>query len=439
MTSVPPTADVAIGGGYSKRKAQLDTPRGCALPVSDHLLNRACAFACVVDSCNYRLSLTVRWYGQPCLCSCHREQLRSSWRILTASSICYDAESSGAFVVATVGANDRRLLHYSPRPADWRREGLMMTPRGHGRQRRHRLYRDTARHRLVAYDAATLQFLGHSGGYSDRQTRWHHRSGEPIFSSPYDIVAHDGELFVSDTHNDRVQVLAARHPARWIGVIGQSGHGPGEFTYPQGLAVARELLYVCEERQVQALTLNGEPRMIIPLHAAGGLCGICSDGRRIFVTDIDRHKVHVLRLTNDRRAAAQVVRDQEEARQRAALRSDCGGFDGREGGSAGKDAAGATDDGAVETSATTSAAAQERKAKETQRDLALQRAFSAPANSTIHRVLGLPTAASRAEVMQAVRFALRLLHPDRGINLALRGMRRARGCLQKGQQFGTTS
>lgn len=344
------------------------------------------------------------------------------------SSICYDAESSSAFVVATVGANDRRLLRYSlptftliGASPEGVGASVLDAPEGMAVSGGIVFIVDTARHRLVAYDAATLQFLGHSGGYSDRQTRWHHRSGEPIFSSPYDIVAHDGELFVSDTHNDRVQVLAARHPARWIGVIGQSGHGPGEFTYPRGLAVARELLYVCEERQVQALTLNGEPRMIIPLHAAGGLCGICSDGRRIFVTDIDRHKVHVLRLTNDRRAAAQVVRDQEEARQRAALRSDCGGFDGREGGSAGKDAAGATDGGAVETSATTSAAAQERKAKETQRDLALQRAFSAPANSTIHRVLGLPTAASRAEVMQAVRFALRLLHPDRGINLALRG------------------
>ena len=344
------------------------------------------------------------------------------------SSICYDVESSSAFVVATVGANDRRLLRYSlptftligasPEGAG---ASVLDAPEGMAVSGGIVFIVDTARHRLVAYDAATLQFLGHSGGYSDRRTRWHHRSGEPIFSSPYDIVAHDGELFVSDTHNDRVQVLAARHPARWIGVIGQSGHGPGQFTYPRGLAVARELLYVCEERQVQALTLNGEPRMIIPLHAAGGLCGICSDGRRIFVTDIDRHKVHVLRLTNDRRAAAQVVRDQEEAGQRAALRSHCGGFDGREGGSAGKVAAGATDGGAVETSATTSAAAQERKAKETQRDLALQRAFSAPANSTIHRVLGLPTAASRAEVMQAVRFALRLLHPDRGINLALRG------------------
>ncbi len=65
----------------------------------------------------------------------------------------------------------------------------------------------------------------------------------------------------------------------------------------------------CELRsrpcQVQVLTLNGEPRMIMPIHAAAGLCGICSDGRRVFVTDIDLHKVHVLRLTGERGTASE--------------------------------------------------------------------------------------------------------------------------------------
>lgn len=58
-----------------------------------------------------------------------------------------------------------------------------------------------------------------------------------------------------------------------------------------GLAVARRLLYVCEERQVQVLTLVGEPRAILPIHAADGLCGIVSDTRRVFVSDLNLHKV----------------------------------------------------------------------------------------------------------------------------------------------------
>ncbi len=61
----------------------------------------------------------------------------------------------------------------------------------------------------------------------------------------------DAGLLLMSAHLAHVQILTASHPARWIGVIGQSGHGPGLFTYPRGLAIARKLLYVCEERQVQ--------------------------------------------------------------------------------------------------------------------------------------------------------------------------------------------
>ena len=36
-------------------------------------------------------------------------------------------------------------------------------------------------------------------------------------------------------------------------------------------------------------------------------------------------------------------------------------------------------------------------------------------------MLGLPTGASEAEMMRAMRLAMRLLHPDLGINQALAG------------------
>lgn len=101
--------------------------------------------------------------------------------------------------------------------------------------------------------------MGTSGTFSDRKI-WHNGAGEPILASPHAIVAQDGELFVTDTHNDRIQVLAAGFPVKWLGVIGQSGRLPGQFTYPRGLAITRKLLYVCEERRVQVLTTNGEPR-----------------------------------------------------------------------------------------------------------------------------------------------------------------------------------
>ena len=261
-----------IGGGYGKRKGQLDTPTWlCVLPSRDNLLNTTALALAVIDSCNARVSLT-RFDGTVSRvhARCGLEAADEFADLLSQpASVCYDEASGSAYVVATIGVSDRRLLRYAlpeftliRASAEGVGATLLDAPEGMTCWAGVVFVVDTARHRLAAFDAVTLAFLGTSGGYSDRRHRWHHRSGEPIFASPYDVVAHDGELYVSDTHNDRVQVLSAQHPARWIGVIGQSGHGPGQFTYPRGLAIARRLLYVCEERQVLP------PRRAAPRRAA---------------------------------------------------------------------------------------------------------------------------------------------------------------------------
>ncbi len=177
--------------------------------------------------------------------------------------------------------------------------------------------------------------------------------------------------------------------------------------------------------------------MIMPIHAAGGLCGICSDGRRVLVTDIDKHKVHVLRLSNERRSVATAARDAQEAAMREELYARQNGPSGARGSSGGSGSVSrsgvpASDRGRTAgrggesvshggaASAADEAEAQERKIKETQRDLALHRALSAPHSAKLPRVLGLPANASKEDVMQGVRLALRLLHPDRSMNIALR-------------------
>lgn len=357
------------------------------------------------------------------------------------SSICYDAEASCVFVVATVGVDDRRLLRYSLpgfhlEATSDTGVGLSHLDAAEGMASSGGMVFvvDTARHRVVVFDGRSLRCLGFSGGHSDRKG-WHSASGEPILSSPYDVVAHDGELFVSDTHNDRIQVLAAAWPAKWIGVIGQSGHGPGQFTYPRGLAIARRLLYVCEERQVQVLTLVGEPRMILPVHAAGGLCGICTDARRVFVTDMDLHKVHVLRLTSEHKSAWRIAQERREAKLREELRAGVAaapsgqGVQGKTRSSqATISAETASDDTGQHAEAMHSypqpldpdPAMVERKMKEAQRDRALRRVLLAPTTANLQRALGLPSDASNTAVMQATRLAMRLLHPDRGMNVLLR-------------------
>ena len=72
--------------------------------------------------------------------------------------------------------------------------------------------------------------------------------------NPMDAVAHEGELFVSDTHNDRIQVFNLA--LEWIGMIGQRGRQAGQFVYPRGVAIAKSgnahwLLYVAEQSRIQ--------------------------------------------------------------------------------------------------------------------------------------------------------------------------------------------
>ena len=64
---------------------------------------------------------------------------------------------------------------------------------------------DTAAHRVVSFDAATLTKVGQYPPQAWTEPtvgqRW-----DSLLKAPTGIAHYDGELFVSDTHNDRVQV-----------------------------------------------------------------------------------------------------------------------------------------------------------------------------------------------------------------------------------------
>ena len=124
---------------------------------------------------------------------------------------------------------------------------------------------DTAHSRIVAFDTATLAKVGQYPPVSWAREIQQGKKKEQL-DNPHDIAAFEGELFVSDTHNDRIQVFTTG--LEHIGTIGQRGKGPGQFHYPKGVTVARSgsrappLIYVAEQTRIQALTLLGEPRII---------------------------------------------------------------------------------------------------------------------------------------------------------------------------------
>jgi hypothetical protein len=394
----------SMGKGFGKLPGYFDMPTWlCMVPDGAWGSN-----VCVVDACNYRLQILspdgtlLRTVGRP---GARFGQLSSP------SSVAHDPKRGGLPVVfssSNVGPEDRRILSFDL--DSWAL--LQSTPEGTGATQldapegmaiaSDTLYVvDTANHRIVAFSASTLEKVGqypplewHAAGHGKRWDQ---------LNSPHGIAAFEGELFVSDTHNDRIQVFT--EALEWIGQIGQKGKGAGQFTYPKGVTVASSgsappLLYVCEQTRIQALSLLGEPRIIIAVPGALNLCGICTDGARVYCTDMDAHRVHVLRLTHSERWREKRREAIEEAKARRELRG--GGSEGRN------------------ESDEQRKRAQERSEKERRRDRAVGAMLG---GSSAHQMLGLPSSASEPELRQGIRLAMRLLHPDLAMNMTLKGTR----------------
>ena len=186
----------------------------------------------------------------------------------------------------------------------------------------------------------------------------------------------------------RIQVFSTA--LQWLGVIGCKGRGPGQFMYPRGVCVAgtgqRKLLYVAEDVRIQALTLLGEPRIVMPVPGAVTLCGIVCDGvSRVYCADMDAHVIHVLRLTHQERWQERRREAMAEARARKALRGEAG--DG--------------DAGGDEASHAKSKAAQQATREAARTDLEKQRDRAIAAvlhGKSVRQMLGLPPYSNEEQV-----------------------------------------
>ena len=252
----------SIGKGHGRLSGQMDMPTWITLMPDGQL--------CVVDSCNYRLCILTpggkvsRIIGRP---GATLGQLSSP------SSVAYSPLCGPRRVFATsnVGPSDRRVMAF-----DLKTWALMeSTPEGSGKTELDApegmavadgliFVVDTANSRINAFDIETIERVAtYPPAWWGTAGRNRQGKGWDQLDNPQDVAAHEGEIFVSDTHNDRIQVFSTQ--LQWIGVIGCHGTGAGEFVYPRGLTVARELLYVCEQERIQVLTLLGEPRVVLPV------------------------------------------------------------------------------------------------------------------------------------------------------------------------------
>tara|TARA_A100001391_G_scaffold196365_1_gene174849 strand:- start:12550 stop:13119 length:570 start_codon:yes stop_codon:yes gene_type:complete len=130
------------------------------------------------------------------------------------------------------------------------------------------------------------------------------------FRDPTGIAVADGEVFVADSRNGRIQVFDAN--GGFKRQFGTPGEAPGELGRPMNLTIHDDELYVAEyfNDRIQVFDLEGSPKRTIggpgtgpgQFNAPGGVV-VANDGS-IYVADFYNQRVQHGFLGPDRRKGA---------------------------------------------------------------------------------------------------------------------------------------
>ena len=166
---------------------------------------------------------------------------------------------------------------------------------------------DAQAHRLAVCDADTFAFLRFVGKPSDPLT-----AEAGTFSYPLGAaVDEDGNVFVTDTMNDRVQMFDA--DGEFVQMFGKQGILPGTFMRAKGIAIDRDgHVYVTDSEfnNVQIFDKEGQPLAVFGSRGTDPgqfslVTGIYVDAQnRVLVADQWHARVQVFRYVTDQEASA---------------------------------------------------------------------------------------------------------------------------------------
>jgi DNA-binding beta-propeller fold protein YncE len=168
---------------------------------------------------------------------------------------------------------------------------------------------------VLVYDADTLKLLRKIGTTGHK----HELTSPGDFSKPA-AVAVDGEgnLYVADTYNNRVEIFDA--DGQFVSTFGKAGDGPGYFSRPKGIAIDGDgHIWVADGQQDRVQVFNKEGQLLISFGGHGllpgqfqGLVGIAIDKKnRVFTTEIFPGRAQQFQYVSDAQA------DQERERRAA--------------------------------------------------------------------------------------------------------------------------
>ena len=118
----------------------------------------------------------------------------------------------------------------------------------------------------------------------DRHSQHEARATEPgLFSLPTNVaVDRDGNVYVTDTLNNRVEIFDA--DGNFISTFGKNGDGPGYFARPKGIAIDTDgHIWVVDAMQQRVQVFNNEGSLLIYFGELGGYPGQFQDPYEIAI------------------------------------------------------------------------------------------------------------------------------------------------------------
>jgi DNA-binding beta-propeller fold protein YncE len=206
------------------------------------------------------------------------------------------------------------------KPEDVITEG-MVTPGSLAIDRQNRLLyvSDVELDQVLVYDADSLKALRKIGTTGHK----HELTSPGDFAKPTGLaVDSDGNLYVADTLNNRIEIFDA--DGRFISTFGKAGDGPGYFARPKGVAIDSDgHIWVADGMQDRVQVFNKDAQLLISFGGHGllpgqfqGLVGIAVDKmNRVFTSEIYPGRVQQFRYVTDSEAE-QMRKEREEQREK---------------------------------------------------------------------------------------------------------------------------
>jgi sugar lactone lactonase YvrE len=182
---------------------------------------------------------------------------------------------------------------------------------------------DTQQDQVIVYDADTQKLVRRIGTGGKN----HFLTTPGDFGAPQGVaVDEDGNVYVTDTLNNRVEIFDA--DGNFISTFGKAGDGPGFFARPKGIAIDSDgHIWVADEMQDRLQVFNREGQLLTYIGQGHGdlpgqfkaLVGVAVDHKkhRVFTAEQYPGRLQMFQYVTDAEAAAEKTKHEEELQKAA--------------------------------------------------------------------------------------------------------------------------